>query len=68
VNDLGYFAQHDNALGSPLDLGSGPWTPTKPAGAPETRYFAISLQFPTGAADALQGTTANFTLHWYGHS
>lgn len=61
VNDLGWFATHDDAPASALDLGAGP-------AASSTRYFSIGLQFPSAAGDALQGTSATFVLYWYARS
>ncbi len=61
THDLGYFAQANGTLGTALDLAAGPT-------ATEARYFQIGLQFPSGATNALQGTEADFTLHWYARS
>lgn len=61
TSDLGAMAQSHNTLGTAVDLGSGPTAVT-------TRYFKLAVQFPSTAANALQGTTANFTLHWYAAS
>jgi hypothetical protein len=61
TSDLGAMAQSHNTLGTAVDLGSGPAAVT-------TRYFKLAVQFPSTAANALQGTTANFTLRWHATS
>lgn len=57
TSDLGAFTSHQTSA-TALDLGAGPT-------ATGTRYFQIGVQLPSTAANALQGTGAAFTLHWY---
>jgi len=60
ASDLGAFTSHKSSA-TALDLGAGPT-------ATSTRYFQIGVQLPSSAANALQGTDAAFTLHWYAQS
>jgi hypothetical protein len=58
TDTLGVFAQNLNAIGSPLDLGSGPTYGN-------SRYFVIGMRLPANASNTLQGQMAAFSLDWY---
>jgi hypothetical protein len=57
ANSLYVFQANVKTPANALDLGAGP-------AAGQTRYFAIGMQIPTNASNALQGRTATFSLTW----